>query len=100
MRAIRYLTTLGFAAALMAATPAAAVTTVKIIDSAGYWLNYTGYVSYGGLYTQVYGNGWACTGASSAPGQFLGGANGANCANGGSPYTVYKSGGEWFIDYP
>ena len=82
-----------------AATPAAATTTVKIIDAAGYWLNYTSYVGYGGLYTQVNGNGWACVGASTSVGQFIGGGNGANCTGNGTG-PVYKSGGEWFIDYP
>lgn len=98
MRPIRCLSALAFVAALATSSPAAAVTTVKIISADGTWLNYTTYTSYS-LYASVFGYGWGCAGAATGPGKFLGGAGSASCSGNGSG-SVYFSGGEWWIDYP
>ena len=93
-----YLTALGFVAAMAAASPAAAVTTVKIVAADGTWLNYVTYTRHN-LMAIVVGNGFGCTGAAIAVGKFYPNGASANCSSTGSG-TVYLSGGEWYIDYP
>ena len=93
-----YLTALGFVAAMAAASPAAAVTTVKIVAADGTWLNYVTYTRHN-LMAIVVGNGFGCTGAAIAVGKFYPNGASANCSSTGSG-TVYMSGGEWYIDYP
>ena len=98
MRAIRFLTALGFVAALAAAGPAAAVTTVKVVAADGTWLNYTTYTKHN-LMALVLGPGFSCLGASIGVGKFYPNGASASCSSTGTG-TVYLSGGEWFIDYP
>lgn len=98
MSAKHYLTALGFVATLVAAGPAAAVTTQKIIAADGSWIGWTSYYNRN-LFLQAWGPGWYCQGAGTGPGQFLGGAANASCSSTGTG-TVYFSGGEWWIDYP
>ena len=93
-----FLTALGFVAALAAASPAAAVTTVKIVAADGTWLNYITYQRHN-LMAIVVGNGFGCTGAAIAVGKFYPNGASASCSSTGSG-TVYLSGGEWYIDYP
>ena len=94
----RYLTALGFVAALAAAGPASAVTTVKIVAADGTWLNYITYTRHN-LMAIVIGNGWSCSGVAVVAGKFYPNGASASCSSSGSG-TVYLSGGEWFIDYP
>jgi hypothetical protein len=98
MSAKRYLTALGFIAALAAAGPAAATTTVKIVAADGTWLNYITFQRHN-LMAIVIGDGWSCSGASIGAGKFYPNAASATCSSSGGG-TVYLSGGEWFIDYP
>jgi hypothetical protein len=98
MSAKRYLTVLGFVAALAAAGPAAAVTTVKIVAADGTWLNYVTYTKYN-LLAIVSGTGFSCTGASIGVGKFYPNGASATCSSTGTA-TVYLSGGEWWINYP
>lgn len=94
----RYLTALGFVAALAAASPAAAVTTLKIVAADGTWMNYTSAVRHN-LLGIIGGNGWSCSGVAVSYGKFYPNGAAATCSSTG-PGTVYLSGGEWFVDFP